>query len=292
LKASDAAAPERAEVIDLQPAEIEAEAELAPAEPSLEPPKPENTGGRARRRALAKIAPSLSGVVASCETALSCLFRLGVQQGVYAEIGAVRRRNLIEGDTIPLSRLIEISGEFGVSAERARLDWQALRSQPFSHPLLLILKNSNVVILMGVRREGAEEVAISDPLHRDGEIFFLPRDDLERAWDGAALVVKPLPPSKEDTSFGFSWFTRKLFAERKLLRDVVVAAMTMYLIALSVPIFFQLLVDKVVPNQAFSTLYAITAGVVVLILFDGGFNYLRSYLLAFITRKLDHVIAN
>jgi ATP-binding cassette subfamily B protein len=292
LKASDAAAPERAEVIDLQPAEIEAEAELAPAEPSLEPPKPENAGGRGRRRALAKIAPSLSGVVASCETALSCLFRLGVQQGVYAEIGAVRRRNLIEGDTIPLSRLIEISGEFGVSAERARLDWQALRSQPFSHPLLLILKNSNVVILMGVRREGAEEVAISDPLHRDGEIFFLPRDDLERAWDGAALVVKPLPPSKEDTSFGFSWFTRKLFAERKLLRDVVVAAMTMYLIALSVPIFFQLLVDKVVPNQAFSTLYAITAGVVVLILFDGGFNYLRSYLLAFITRKLDHVIAN
>jgi ATP-binding cassette, subfamily B, bacterial HlyB/CyaB len=241
---------------------------------------------------LAKIAPSLAGMVASCETALSCLFRLGVQQGIYAEIGAVRRRNLIEGDTIPLSRLIEVASEFGLSAERARLDWEALRSRPFSHPLLLILKNSNVVTLMGVRREGAEEVAISDPLHRDGEIFFLARTDLERAWDGAALVIKPLPPSKEDASFGFSWFTRKLFAERKLLRDIVVAAMTMYMIALSVPIFFQLLVDKVVPNQAFSTLYAITAGVVVLILFDGGFNYLRSYLLAFITRKLDHVIAN
>ena len=53
------------------------------------------------------IEPGLTGVVASTETALSCLFRLGVQQGVYAEIGAVRRRNLIEGDTITLSRLIE-----------------------------------------------------------------------------------------------------------------------------------------------------------------------------------------
>ena len=70
-----------------------------------------------------------------------------------------------------------------------------------------------------------------------------------------------------------------------LLRDVVAAALTMHLIALSVPIFFQLLVDKVVPNQAFSTLYAITAGVGLLILFDAGFNYLRNYLLPFITRQ-------
>ena len=75
------------------------------------------------------------------------------------------------------------------------------------------------------------------------------------------------------------------------MRDIVVAALAMNLIALSVPIFFQLLVDKVVPNQAFSTLYAITAGVALLILFDGGFNYLRNYLLAFVTRKLDRTIS-
>ena len=58
------------------------------------------------------------------------------------------------------------------------------------------------------------------------------------------------------------------------------------------PIFFQLLVDKVIPNQAFATLYMITAGVGILILFEGGFNYLRNYLLSFITRKLDSVVAN
>ena len=71
----------------------------------------------------------------------------------------------------------------------------------------------------------------------------------------------------------------------------MIAALLMHLIALSVPIFFQILVDKVVPNQAFATLYTITAGVFVLILFDAGFNYMRNYLLAFITRRLDRVIA-
>src|SRR6185312_9216256 len=39
-----------------------------------------------------------AAAVASCETGLACLFRLGVQNGVYAEIGAVRRRTLIEGE--------------------------------------------------------------------------------------------------------------------------------------------------------------------------------------------------
>src|SRR5262249_43052617 len=153
-------------------------------------------------------------------------------------------------------------------------------------PFLIVLKNTNVVIVEGVRRDEVEEVAVSDPLYRDGDVFFLPRADLERAWDGVALIIEPLPPSKEDTSFGFSWFTTKLFAEKRLMRDVVFGALTMHLTSLSVPIFFQLLVDKVIPNQAFSTLYAITAGVGILVLFDGGFNYLRNYFLAFITRKL------
>jgi subfamily B ATP-binding cassette protein HlyB/CyaB len=233
----------------------------------------------------------LPGRSSPSETALACLFRLGAQNGVYAEIGAVRRRNLIEGDSLPVARLVELAGEFGLRAERVRLDWEGLRNTPFSHPILLLLDNNNAVVLVGVRRNGPEEVAVSDPVFRDGEPFFLAREDLERAWCGSALVVTPLPPTKADTAFGFSWFTTKLFAERRLMRDIV-AALVMHLIGLSVPIFFQLLVDKVVPNQAFSTLYALSAGVGVLILFDAGFNYLRNYLLAFITRRLDHQVAN
>jgi subfamily B ATP-binding cassette protein HlyB/CyaB len=235
------------------------------------------------------------GRVVSCDTALSCLFRLGVQSGIYAEVGAVKRRNLIDGETMPVARLVELAGEFGLAAKRETYDWEGLQTTPFSHPILLLLDNANVVTLLGIRRGGAEaldQIAISDPLYQDGEPFFLALEDLERAWSGETVVLTPLPPSRDDGKFGFSWFTAKIFAERRLMRDVVAAALTMNLIALAVPVFFQLLVDKVVPNQAFATLYTITAGVGLLILFDGGFNYLRNYLLSFITRRLDHSIAN
>jgi hypothetical protein len=49
-----------------------------------------------------------AGDVVSSETALACFFRLGAQNGVYAEVGAVRRRNLIDSDTLPVARLIEL----------------------------------------------------------------------------------------------------------------------------------------------------------------------------------------
>ena len=104
------------------------------------------------------------GDVVLSETALACLFRLGAQNGVYAEIGAVRRRNLIDGDTVPVARLVELAGAFGLHAERARFDWDSLHNTPFSHPILLLLANKNVVALMGMRRDGSEEVAVSDPL--------------------------------------------------------------------------------------------------------------------------------
>src|SRR4030088_1141181 len=90
-----------------------------------------------------------AGDVVSSETALACLFRLGAQNGVYAEAGAVRRRNLIDGDTLPVVLLVELAGEFGLHAECARFDWDSLHNTPFSHPILLLLANKNVVALMG-----------------------------------------------------------------------------------------------------------------------------------------------
>src|SRR5262249_35733620 len=156
--------------------------------------------------------------------------------------------NIVDGPTVPVARLAALAGEFGLAATPVRLDWQALTTGTFAHPLILVLNNANAVVLMGVRRGGGEGLAVSDPLFRDGEVFFLERSEFERAWHGDALILAPLPPGREDAKFGFSWFTRKLFTERGLIRDVVVAALAMHLIALSVPIFFQILVDKVVPN--------------------------------------------
>jgi hypothetical protein len=82
--------------------------------------------------------------------------------------------------------------------EWIRLDWQGLKTAGFSQ-LLIFRENTNCVVLTGGARAGAEEVSIWDP-HHDGVIFFMGREDFERAWNGHALMITPKAPGKASTS--------------------------------------------------------------------------------------------
>ena len=128
--------------------------------------------------------------VASRDTALACLAKLGLQNGLDPTVAAARRGDVLDGDILPVARLIELAGDFQFQAEHSRVDWQGLLTIGFADPILALLKNTNVVILTGDRRDGAEEVAVWDPLHRDTEPLFVPRQEFERAWSGDVLRVK------------------------------------------------------------------------------------------------------
>jgi len=137
--------------------------------------------------------------VASRDTALACLAQLGVQNGLDPTVAAARRGDVLDGDILPVARLIELAGDFQFQAEHSRVDWQGLLTIGFADPILALLKNTNVVILTGDGRDAAEEVAVWDPLHRDGELLFVPRQEFERAWSGDVLRVR-LQPSGTSTS--------------------------------------------------------------------------------------------
>jgi len=141
---------------------------------------------------------SLREPVASRDTAISCLVRLAAQNGVNLQIETVRDRAGFDGDTITVSRLIKLADECGLPLEWVRLDWQGLKTTGFSQ-LLIFRENTNCVVLTGGARAGAEEVSIWDP-HHDGVIFFMGREDFERAWNGHALMITPKEPGKASAS--------------------------------------------------------------------------------------------
>jgi hypothetical protein len=130
-------------------------------------------------------------------------------RSVGSEVEAVECRNVVNGETLPISRLIELAADLGLKAEYARLDWQRLQSLGYNNPLLVLLKNTNVILLTGGGRDGASEVGVWDPGNPYGEILFVPREDFERASTGHALIIT-MPPSKgaeTSPSSDFCWFT-------------------------------------------------------------------------------------
>jgi len=146
--------------------------------------------------------------LASCDAAFSCLLQLGGRSGGN-EVGALHCRNVVNGETLSISRLIELAGDLGLKVEHAQLDWQRLQALGFSRPILVLLKNSNVIMLTGGGRDGTSEVAVWDPLDPYGEILFVTREKFERACTGHALIITP-PPStgvEPPPSLDFCWFT-------------------------------------------------------------------------------------
>jgi ABC-type bacteriocin/lantibiotic exporter with double-glycine peptidase domain len=103
---------------------------------------------------------SLREPVASRDTAISCLVRLGAQNGVNLQIETVHDRASPDGDTITVSRLIKLADECGLQLEWVRLDWQGLKATGFSQ-LLIFRENTNCVVLTGGARGEVEKRSAS-----------------------------------------------------------------------------------------------------------------------------------
>src|SRR5437868_5798570 len=104
------------------------------------------------------------GPVASCATAFACLLRLSSQVGSDGEGSSVCCRGIVEGDSLPLSRIVEFAGQLGLEAKHARSDWQGLQAIGFKDSILALLKDTNLVLLTGAQPSAGEAVAVWDPL--------------------------------------------------------------------------------------------------------------------------------
>jgi hypothetical protein len=129
--------------------------------------------------------------VASCDTAISCLARLSAQNGGAARIEAARGSIDLANESVSLSRLVKLAAEFGLQAQWIQLDWQGLKTTASAQPILVVRNDADVVVVTGGGRSGAEEVSVWDP-HHDGVVFFVSREDFERAWAGHALMITPV----------------------------------------------------------------------------------------------------
>jgi len=128
--------------------------------------------------------------VVSCKTAFSCLDRVCGTDAKRLKT-ALRWVEDIDERVLPLDRLMAIAENSGLRLRRASFNWSDLLIATASKTILLILRNGNIVAVLGTGRDGVEEIVVSDPLYLAGEPFFLPRVALEHAWDGEALIVRP-----------------------------------------------------------------------------------------------------
>jgi len=87
--------------------------------------------------------------------------------------------------------------------------------------------------------------------------------------------------------FDISWFIPALVKYRRALRDVLIASFFIQLMALVTPIFFQVVIDKVLVHQTIGTLDVIAIGLAAVMIWETALSGLRTWLFAHTTNRVD-----
>ncbi|MGR5063751.1 type I secretion system permease/ATPase [Photobacterium sp. DNB22_13_2] len=98
-------------------------------------------------------------------------------------------------------------------------------------------------------------------------------------------------PPRSISGASQAWFWQTLWQSKPLYRDVLIASALLNVFALAIPLFTRLIYDKVVPNQAFDTLWVLTSGMVIIFGFDVLLKYLRSYFIDIASKKSDILLS-
>ena len=87
--------------------------------------------------------------------------------------------------------------------------------------------------------------------------------------------------------FDFTWFIPAVIKYRKLLLEVLAVSFVLQMFALVTPLFFQVVMDKVLVHRGFTTLDVIAVGLLCVTLFDVVLTGLRNYIFSHTTNRID-----
>ncbi|MEM0969763.1 MAG: type I secretion system permease/ATPase, partial [Verrucomicrobiota bacterium] len=159
-------------------------------------------------------------------------------------------------------------------------------------PVVLLLEDNDAVILLRYGRGKSAEVSV---LSAGGGVQKVKLKDLERSYTGHAILVAPTyefdassdfvpPPPKRN------WFWGTLLRFSGFYARVGCATIMINLLALTSSLFIMNVYDRVVPNQAIDTLFALAAGAVAAFLLEFALKSLRTFFVDRAGHRIDLIL--
>ncbi len=159
----------------------------------------------------------------------------------------------------------------------------AERIAKVSLPALVLVPDGDAFI---VARVGDDAVLIHDL--REHRARTLSHDEFQARYGGRLLLMTSRASVLGELArFDFSWFVPAVVKYRKLLSEVFIASFFLQLFALVTPLFYQVVMDKVLVHNGLTTLDVIAIGLVSIAVFDVVLGGLRTYVFSHTTSKID-----
>jgi HlyB family type I secretion system ABC transporter len=197
-------------------------------------------------------------------------------------------RALPEEEIPSPATLVAWMRESGLWAKAVRLRWRQLIHLRSDAPLVLLLSDGSAALL--VARDAAREVvflknprapAIDPPVAVD-ELRLM------QLWQGTALLVRRARgASPEEEPFTLAWLARMVLGERRTLREIAAASLTLSVLQVLPPFLVMVAIDRVLTHQSMSTLALISLILALIVGYETLLGYARRELVEIMSTRID-----
>nr|WP_157214521.1 type I secretion system permease/ATPase [Polaromonas sp. CF318] len=215
------------------------------------------------------------------DSGLACLVMLSQFHAVAADPEKLRHEFSRDGQAMDVVDILNAAKSLGLVAarrqpSRARLALAAL-------PAIAAAKDGGFFILARVDQDKAlvQEPGASGPQVLELAALF------ER-WSGELIqITSRASLAGEMAKFDFSWFLPAVVKYRRPLVEVLLVSFVLQFFMLVTPLFFQVVMDKVLVHNGLTTLHVVCIGLLVISVFDVVLTGLRSYVFAHTSSRID-----
>jgi ATP-binding cassette, subfamily B, bacterial HlyB/CyaB len=244
---------------------------------------------------VADLPPPLAGAPKSedatpLDSALTCYILLAKFLGVPADPGQLNHERGKGDQPWSLEDLARSSKRLGLIAKIKKVNASDLAALPL--PALAEDREGGAFIVLKLEEDVDAPRALIQRADAQAPEVLTKAELLERLSGRLLLMTTRELMAGATRPFDISWFIPALVKYRKPLRDVLIGSFFLQLMGLVSPIFFQLVIDKVLVHQSLTTLDVLAFGLATVLIFETILSGLRNWLFAHSTNRVDSELSS
>jgi len=214
------------------------------------------------------------------DTGILCLAMLLRYQKLPADPVQISHDHAPHGQLLDATGLVRAARKLGVKARAVRSGLERLGKAP-----LPAIAEANDGTFFIIAKVGDGKALIHVPGQRPESVGF---DQLKADWSGQLIfVTRRAFLAGEDRRFDFTWFIPAIVKYRRLFGEVLAASFFLQVFALITPLFFQVVIDKVLVHRGLTTLDVLVIGLVAVSFFEVVLGGLRTYIFSHTSSRVD-----
>lgn len=224
-----------------------------------------------------------------CDTLLEAVRWICAHHGLTITPAALQA-GLPRAARLTPSLAVRVLEQAGIASGWVKRDIDELSSYLF--PIVILCRNARVCVVSARHGEGEEARYDVIFLEMAARTCIMSGEEVRSLYAGHALLVKPRPQLDDragdpEPEHEGHWLYSTLWRYRRYYTSAALGALLINVLTLASTFFTMNVYDRVIPNQAFTTLWSLAIGVIVAMLFEFVARHVRSHLVDVAGKKAD-----